>query len=607
MYFNNLDNYDEDNDGSFQEESELEDELEERSAISKNKQVKIKYNDEEEMTDSDQSNDEEVVTDSDYDKKSGNENHQNSKKSQEEEMEIEEDSQIHHDDIDIKMHDEFIDAEDIKLNELLFCVQGIGSYKDDKKLIYEKGRFCEPSMRDIHRFLRKDDPENPECRFNILNWKTAENEIIPLILNYENNEKIQQLGLVLLVDLTEGLSDIVERRPQLESMLTELQEYIVNSKLIELLSRSLADYTAKLREASIMRNELMIIEKQEKSKFEDIDLEEVRKANEIKKKIAEVENKSETMIELIFALLKQILNIINSENIKLNVKNNIALIRKLSTLKIFDAIVFHSQSFDSEFSKRLSTTILELLFFLVRPFTAQQIHDFIKEYNQSKNSKTRPQGQTLLQKLMEEEKQQKMIRQAMLSHRPNNFGTMIKVTRPIDDSSFIVSNINMLTNNKEKYLSNKLNEISNQKRKPRRGMNLLKNTKIVSKASEEVKFVNDIKVQENFSSNIDYTYGDIIIAFKKFCDDFLKNCFNSLIRHFLIELILNEKIEKYDYYHLVSIMTFFLDLNRLNEYSLINEKKENTKNEKNPTFSHIFNAEYVRECLSREMIELCYK
>jgi hypothetical protein len=607
MYFDNLKNYDEENDEDFDDEEESDEKKQHDNQKKQHKLSKIKYNEEEELTDENKSRDEEVVTDSQIDEKSGNEELDKPEKEETERDEEEEEPIDNEVEEDNEMFEDISDLEVNKMNELLFCVQGIGKYTDDNKTIYEKGKFCEPSMRDIHRFLRKDDPENPECRFNLLNWKTAENDIIPLILNYENNDRIQQLGLILLVDITESLPEILERRPQFESLLTQLQEYIVNSKLIELLSRSLAEYTAKLREASIMRNELMNIEREGKSKFGEVDEGEASKANEIKKKIAEIENKSETMIELIFVLLKQILNIIHSDSIKTNVKNNITLIKKLSTLKIFDAIVFHSQSFNNEFNKRISTTILELLFYLIRPFTAQQVHDIVNEYNKSNNSKNKQQGQTLLQKLMEEEKQQKMMRQAMISSRPNNFGTMIKITRPVDNSSFIVSNLNMLNNNKEKFLNSKVNEFSNQQKKPRRGMRILKNIKIASKASEEIRLVNDIKISENFYECIDYTYGDIMTSFKKFCVDFSKNCLNGLIKYFLIEMKLNERIEKYDYYHIVLIMTFFLDFNRLNEYNIINEKKEKSKNEKNPTFYHVFNAENVRECLSSEMIDHCFK
>lgn len=586
-------NFDEEeNDESFEEESELDEENEEESESKSRKNLKVKYNEEEEVTVENKSKNDNVVTDSDHEKKSGNDSIYNS------DEEIDKQDR----DDDMLIDEDFAEGAADKLSELLFCVQGIGFYSDDKKQIYEKGKYSEPSMRDIHRFLRKDDPENPECRYNLLSWKTAENDIIPLILNYENNEKIQQLGLVLLVDITESLPDIVEHRLELELMLTQLQEYIINSKLIELLSRSLADYTAKLREASIMRQELMLIERQEKSKSEEVNLEETTKANEIKKKIAEVENKSETMIELIFVLLKQVMNIINSESISANVKNNIALLRKLSKLKIFDAIVFHSQAYESEFSKRLSSTILELLFFIIRPFTATQINDLVNDYNQKDQTISKPQVQTLLQKLIEEEKQQKIIRQSMLSTRSNKFGTSITINRPLDNTSFIVSNINMLTNHKEKFLSHKMNEFANQKKKPRRGMKLLTKKTVVSKASEEVKLVNDIKIFENFSTSIDYTYGDMMISLKKFCEDFQKNCLNCLIKYFFKEIKLNEKVEKYDYYHVVSIMTFFLDFNRINEYSVINKKKES-----DTTFSHVFNSENIQECLAGEMIDYCYK
>jgi hypothetical protein len=127
-----------------------------------------------------------------------------------------------------------------KISELLFCVQGIGKANSENSTIYDKGEFCEASLRDIHRFLRKDDPENPKCKYYLLNWKICENDIIPLMLNY-NNDKIQLLSLVILVDVTCSIPPLCDNRIYYISKLTELQEFIANSNLINNLSLILAD------------------------------------------------------------------------------------------------------------------------------------------------------------------------------------------------------------------------------------------------------------------------------------------------------------------------------------------------------------------------------
>jgi hypothetical protein len=498
-----------------------------------------------------------------------------SEKSQQEDSNKDDENMIEIEDI--------IDNEDDtdKMHELLFCVQCIGKYVDEKKTVYEKNEYCEPSMRDIHRFLRKDDDENPKSKFCILKWKVIENDLIPLIINYEGNEKIQQLVLILLVDLTERLPAVMENRMIYENMLSDTHEAIVNSKLLERVAANLAESTAKLREAILMRNELKNCENENPTEEEKI------KTNEIKKKIAEIENKSQQMIELILVFIMQLLNIYQSDQILKNVENNIKLIRKLNNLKVLDAIVFHSQSFDTEFGKRLLSYLLELVYFIIRIFSPKKIFDVIM--NKDGNM-------THLQRLREEEKQEKLARKAQYSTRSNSFGTNIKVTRPLDNTAFLVSNVSQLINNPLKVINEKMNQHANQKHKPRK--NLLKNRTIGNKNGEEINFINNLKIEDN--ANFDLSHKDIILAIKKFCDDFLKYSFNSFVKYFNIQIIKLEQLEKYDIFYFINLMTFFLDYHRLSQHFNINEaKKTNIKLD--------FDAEFVKESLMPEVVDDIYK
>ncbi len=65
-----------------------------------------------------------------------------------------------------------------KINELLFCCQGIGKFieNDNKQLIYEKNEYCIPSLKDIHRFLRNDSKETQLFKRAIINWKIVETD-----------------------------------------------------------------------------------------------------------------------------------------------------------------------------------------------------------------------------------------------------------------------------------------------------------------------------------------------------------------------------------------------------------------------------------------------
>jgi nucleoid DNA-binding protein len=418
----------------------------------------------------------------------------------------------------------------------------------------------------------------------MLKWKVAETDIIPLILNYENNDRIQQLGFVILVDLTLPLADILDNRNELESLLTDLQETIVNSQLIELLARSLLDSTSKLREASNMKESLKEVQNKnlsEADKQAEASEEEKKKISEIKQRIAEVENKSQTTIELIFVFLKQIINISFMEEIQRNVNMGLKLMSKLANLKILDAIIFHSKNYESEFYKRISGVILELVYFLSRPFNIPQMFQISNTKTQNavnnNNFNYNSSEMSNLKKLIEEEKRQKMMRQEMYSTRPNKFGTMIKVARPLDNTSFIVTNVNQLLNDPNKVISDKMSSFASQRKKPRKGLNPKTKSTLASKAYEEIILVNDIRINETFRNFMDVQYEHTIIIFKSFFEDFLKFSFNNLVKHFFAEIHIDMRLEKYDIYHLKCLMSFFLEFNRFSQQDFIVKNNVNKK------------------------------
>jgi hypothetical protein len=523
--------------------------------------------------------------------------------------------------------------------EMLFCVQGIGKYIENKEKkgekIYEKGEFCEPSLRDIHRFLRKDDSENPRNRLLILNWKVAEKDLIPLMLNNIENEKIQQLGLVLLTDLTEPLGDLVETRDIFENLLSDLQYFISRSKILEILAQSLSDSTAKLKEANLMKNEIKKIENKNININTDMeiimenneeDIEAKKKRNEIKKKISEIEYKNEQKIELIFVFLKQLMNIFYSNTFKKNNESLQNILENFSSTKIFDAIIYHSQNFLTDFSLRLAPILLEFIFLLTRNFNVLKIFEFCR--NNNLLIKEGNKHVTELSLIRDMEKKEKEIRNSLLSHRPNNFGTTLKIKRPLDNSVIIISNYNEFIQNPEKIINERMNFLKDQKKKPFR--KLVKNNKVkmnATKIVEEIKMINDAKLSESILFDCSHKF--IIISMKNFCEDFLKFCFNNFTKYFIGEILSrSEQFEKYDFYYLINLFNFFLNFERLKIYENIQNEKEKYEKEKkfgygyNETndnnnfpnipikkkdFNDIYNLDNIYEAISPQVMDFIYK
>ena len=174
-----------------------------------------------------------------------------------------------------------------KINELLFCCQGIGKtvLNNKQKLIYEKNEYCIPSLKDIHRFLRNDSKETQLFKRAILNWQILETDFIPCLINNEDDPKISQMILVILVDLTEELDDNVDGRKELESSLSKFNELLIKGGVIDFISRKLNSATEEFNRAKIL-----------KEKYKQIEIEEMKKEKEKEKekqKIKEEDNKDD--------------------------------------------------------------------------------------------------------------------------------------------------------------------------------------------------------------------------------------------------------------------------------------------------------------------------
>ena len=177
-----------------------------------------------------------------------------------------------------------------KLNQLLFCCQGIGKHsKDaDQNDIYIKNEYCIPSLKDIHKFLRTDSKDTQVFKRAIINWNIVENDLIPCLINYEGDEKISQIVLIILVDLTEELDDNVEGRRELEFSLAKLVEIIIKENVIDLVSRKLNSATDEFNRVADLREKYLQLELEEQKK---------QKEEKEKKEKEKEENKDNKIIE----------------------------------------------------------------------------------------------------------------------------------------------------------------------------------------------------------------------------------------------------------------------------------------------------------------------
>lgn len=582
----------------------------------------VKYNEEEEIVSS--SEEENIEKEANESKNEGEDDEESPASSENSKQDID----------PIDFIDENDDFKSDQLNELLFCVQGIGEFKRDEKgkktKNYEKGVYCEPSLRDIHRFLRKDDIENPISRYAILNWKVCDSDIIPLLLAYENNEKISLLCLVILVDLTEPLPDVIENRERLNEMIFNLVQSLISNGVIELIGRGLSDATKNLVQSIELKEELkkeqdeMMKKKKEEEKKQqkeetdnNVEMkeaipniedkkeqdteyeEEMKQKIEMKRQIAEMELKSTRLIELLLALLKQLISVYSVNNLPEASTSYSSLLTRFARLKIFDAITYYTSLFNNPtstsnpFVQSISSSLLSIIFYLTRLFTPKSVLDNSKPVD----SESKP--MTEFDRLVEKERLQEEERRKMLSTRPNAFGTRIKIFRPIDGSSFVVSNVNQLMNNPNQIITEKTNTYNQQKHGRKGRRKIYKNKKVpMSKIAEEIKMINDYKLKKYFSTSPEISqasFNETMQAIKKFFDEYKKNCLNGIAGYYFIMLGREDELDTYDIYNFVNVLSFFIEYNRLSNYENIFATEEKK-----------FDLSCIRGCISNNMIEYMY-
>ena len=163
-----------------------------------------------------------------------------------------------------------------KVNQLLFCCQGIGKQakNENGNFVYIKNEYCIPSLKDIHKFLRNDSKTTQIFKRVFLAWNIVENDLIPCLLQYEEDEKISQIILIIFVDLTEELDDEVDNRKELEFSLAKLVEIFIKENVIDLISRKLNSSTEEFNRMKNLRE-----------KYKQLELEEQKKKKEEKEKM----------------------------------------------------------------------------------------------------------------------------------------------------------------------------------------------------------------------------------------------------------------------------------------------------------------------------------
>ncbi|CAN6327232.1 unnamed protein product [Urochloa humidicola] len=82
---------------------------------------------------------------------------------------------------------------------------GLGAPEEDEDgavIGYAKSEHCLDNLKDLQRFLRRDDPQRREIFKQVCKWKIASRDLVPIIENYQTDRNLVITAVKVLVFLT---------------------------------------------------------------------------------------------------------------------------------------------------------------------------------------------------------------------------------------------------------------------------------------------------------------------------------------------------------------------------------------------------------------------
>ena len=196
----------------------------------------------------------------------------------------------------------------------------------------------------------------------------------------------------------------------------------------------------------------------------------------------------------------------------------------------------------------------------------------------------------------------------LFSSRGNTYNYRVQITRPIDNSSYFVNNMNQIINkNTANYVKEKANTFKSQRHGRIFNKRTIFKDKRIPKGVivSEIKMINDTKIKNFFSEKSSEISSDdfipTVLEIKNFLLKLMDNgSFNALMDFFYYKFDKDYELEKYDIYNLVNIITFFIEFNRLLNYNEIKDVNKNNNKEVN------FNLKRISLCISSNMVNFMY-
>ncbi len=121
---------------------------------------------------------------------------------------------------------------DRKFNDLLFCVQGVGSYKEINGMqVYVKHEHCLESLKDIYKHLKSDGTAYPFIRLTLGTWAFFEKDLIPLVKFHKQDKKLSFLATMIMITLTSSPAENCSKPGKLVAQMRVYKDLIIRSNV----------------------------------------------------------------------------------------------------------------------------------------------------------------------------------------------------------------------------------------------------------------------------------------------------------------------------------------------------------------------------------------
>ncbi|KAJ1264152.1 hypothetical protein BS78_09G240900 [Paspalum vaginatum] len=140
---------------------------------------------------------------------------------------------------------------------------GLGAAQEDEDgaaIGYAKSEHCLDNLKDLQRFLRRDDPQQREVFKQVCKWKIASRDLVPIIENYQTDRNLVITAVKVLVFLTMPVEPSSDDVAQQIEYLWDLKAALTRNVAVTVIVSLLEDPLDHLERTSFTEDDWKLVQ-----------------------------------------------------------------------------------------------------------------------------------------------------------------------------------------------------------------------------------------------------------------------------------------------------------------------------------------------------------